>query len=261
MTAVACALLILASAEPVHPAGRFVDDFHQALRSGAGEKVLQMLAPEVVIFESGEAEMTREEYASHHLGADMEFSKATTSAVDHRQVIDLAGGAVVLSRTTTTGTFRDRPVASRGVETMVLERTGEAWRIRHIHWSSGPLEADEAAAPELTSRRLAARLREAGLKVGERPPVEQPFFTRRADIFVVGEDEMQVFEFASAAEAEKAAASVSAEGTTIGTSSMHWMAPPHFYRSGRLVVLHLGSNAPLQSALGKILGASFAGKR
>jgi hypothetical protein len=35
------------------------------------------------------------------------------------------------------GRFRDRDVDRVGTETMVLVRTGERWKVRHIHWSSG----------------------------------------------------------------------------------------------------------------------------
>lgn len=39
-------------------------------------------------------------------------------------------------RTKTAGTFRDKIINARGVETMLLRRTEHGWRIAHIHWSS-----------------------------------------------------------------------------------------------------------------------------
>ena len=116
--------------------GDAVEAFHEALAGGERAKVLALLAPQVVIFESGGAEMSREEYASHHLAADMQFSAATRRSITDRQ----SGGdddiAWVLTRSETTGRFRDRDIDVLGVETMVLERSDDGWRIVHIHWSS-----------------------------------------------------------------------------------------------------------------------------
>lgn len=124
-----------------------VDAFHQALVAGDRETALAYLTPDVVIYESGGAEMGSDEYASHHLGADMEFSAAVERTVVNRQVTVVnpkAGShdsiAWVLTRTANSGTFRDREIDSMGTETMVLRRTEDDWRIIHIHWSSGTRE-------------------------------------------------------------------------------------------------------------------------
>lgn len=46
---------------------------------------------------------------------------------------------VVLTRSETRGEFKGKPVASKGTETLVLERRGDAWLIVHVHWSSQKL--------------------------------------------------------------------------------------------------------------------------
>jgi hypothetical protein len=89
-----------------------------------------------VIFEQGGAEMSRDEYASHHLASDMEFSRST-----NRKVVDQRSGttgdaAWVLTTYDTSGKFRGKDVASRDVETMLLMRDSSGWHITHIHWSS-----------------------------------------------------------------------------------------------------------------------------
>ena len=113
-----------------------VDRFHEALRAGDRETAQSILHPDVIVFEGGRAETTREEYEHHHLGADMEFSAATMRTVDDRQTHVRGDTAWILSQTTTKGEFRGRPVNSVGVETMVLGRQGETWLILPIHWSS-----------------------------------------------------------------------------------------------------------------------------
>jgi len=113
-----------------------VDAFHVALAAGDSMKALGLLAPDVVIFESGGAEMSRDEYRSHHLPADIEFATSTAREVTDRRVEAASDVAIVLTRSVTKGMFRDREIDSRGAETMILRRTGEGWRISHIHWSA-----------------------------------------------------------------------------------------------------------------------------
>ena len=113
-----------------------VESFHAALSNADREGVLSWLDPEVIIFESGGAEMSRDEYASHHLESDMAFVGATKTDVLDRQEQSEGELAWVLTRSHTTGTFRDRPVDIDGVETIVLRRREGRWRIVHIHWSS-----------------------------------------------------------------------------------------------------------------------------
>lgn len=113
-----------------------VDAFHAALSAEDSMSALGFLSPDVVIFESGGAETSREEYRSHHLGADIEFSMSTTRQITERRVEAGEDVAIVLTRSATTGTFREHEIDSTGVETMVLAHTGDGWVILHIHWSS-----------------------------------------------------------------------------------------------------------------------------
>ena len=113
-----------------------VDAFHAALGSGDAEAVLALLAEDVVVLEEGGAERSREEYAGHHLPADMAFAAATTAEVTRRAARVEGDVAWVLTEGRTTGAFNGRPVDRLTAETMILHRDGDVWRIRHIHWSS-----------------------------------------------------------------------------------------------------------------------------
>lgn len=118
--------------------GQTVALFHEAQASGDKERVLELLDPEVVIFESGGAELSRDQYASHHLDADMAFSAATTQTTVEQKEDHAGDTAWVLTRSETRGTFRDREIDNLGTETVVLRRGEHGWRIVHIHWSSRP---------------------------------------------------------------------------------------------------------------------------
>lgn len=126
----------LAAEDPVAT----VDAFHAALTTGDREAALDLLADDLVVFESGWAERSRAEYAAEHLDADMEFSAATTREVLERSSGEAGEAAWVLTETRTAGTFRGRQVSSLGLETMILRREAEGWRIVHIHWSSRQAE-------------------------------------------------------------------------------------------------------------------------
>jgi ketosteroid isomerase-like protein len=130
----------LAAAENPRGPGEVVAAFHDALSRGDRAKVTELLASDVVIFESGGAELSREEYASHHLAADMGFAKATKLEVVDRQAGEAGDAAWVLTRSRTSGTFREKKVDLRGTETMLLRKTADGWKIVHIHWSSAKAE-------------------------------------------------------------------------------------------------------------------------
>lgn len=129
-----------AAALTVDPAAReaaaTVDAFHAALSKGDEAAASALLHTEALIFESGGAERSKAEYASHHLAADAAFAAATTRTVSRRSGHAAGDLAWIATESTTAGTFKDRPVNSVSTETMVLRRTGDEWRIVHIHWSS-----------------------------------------------------------------------------------------------------------------------------
>lgn len=124
------------AAQEAAEATAVVAAFHAALAAGDGDAALAHLAPEVVILESGGSEKSRDEYASHHLGGDMRFAASSTREMLDQRQETYGDTAVVLSWSRTTGSVGDRQIDSNGVETMVLRRAGNTWRIVHIHWSS-----------------------------------------------------------------------------------------------------------------------------
>lgn len=127
------AVVVRASAEPLAT----VERFSSALSAGDRGAVLDCLAADVVIFEHGGAELSREEYANHHLAGDLAYLRAIKVRVVERRVLDGGDRVVVLTRTESSGEFRGKPVRSRGTETLVLERRDQRWAIVHVHWSSG----------------------------------------------------------------------------------------------------------------------------
>ncbi len=117
-------------------AATVVDVFHAALKAGDTAAALALMAPEVMIFEEGGAERSRDEYASHHLGSDAAFAAASEATVARRSGWADGDVAWITSEGRTTGQFNGRAVDRLTTETMVLKRHADGWRIHHIHWSS-----------------------------------------------------------------------------------------------------------------------------
>ncbi|MBX9616591.1 MAG: nuclear transport factor 2 family protein [Caulobacteraceae bacterium] len=122
--------------EAAAPAIAVVDAFHDALGSGERDAVLALLTEDVMVLEEGGAERSREEYAGHHLPADMAYAAATETEITRRAASVAGDIAWLLTEGRASGTFNGRPVDRLTAETMILHRQAGGWRIPLIHWSS-----------------------------------------------------------------------------------------------------------------------------
>ncbi len=112
-----------------------VDSFKEALQAGDSLAVLELLHPDVRVYEGGHAE-TRDQYRSGHLRSDIAFLGAVDTETTWESVVAGSDVAVYMSEYTVQGEYRGREIDAHGTETIVLVPTEEGWRIRHIHWSS-----------------------------------------------------------------------------------------------------------------------------
>ena len=115
---------------------------------------------------------------------------------------------------------------------------------------------------------LVDNLRAAGATVDPAGTVSEDFFAPQGQLFTVNGERVETFEFGSAEEADAAAGGVSATGSSIvttmadGTESatmITWVAPPHFYKAGKLIVIYVGSDSDVIDALQEAMGPQFAG--
>lgn len=113
--------------------------FYDALKRKDEAAIRKLVIPNVVIFESGNAERSLAEYAGHHMPADMEFAASVARTISDQRMTENGDTAWVLTESISKGTFRNQPVHSRLMETMILKRMDEGWRIAHIHWSSSKI--------------------------------------------------------------------------------------------------------------------------
>lgn len=104
------------------------------------------------------------------------------------------------------------------------------------------------------------QLRAAGATVTPVGSLEPSFFSVGGYAITADTETIQVYEFANNRAMAAEAATVSPDGYTVGHSQVSWIAPPHFYRAGRIIVVYPGSDATTLQRLTSILGPQFAGK-
>src|SRR5712692_2798970 len=71
--------------------------------------------------------------------------------------------------------------------------------------------------------------------------------------------DVQLFEYASATDAQADAHQIRADGSGTATTIVDWVAPPHFFLKGRVLLIYVGNDSAVVSLLRNLLGAQFAG--
>jgi hypothetical protein len=117
-----------------------------------------------------------------------------------------------------------------------------------------------ASAQGYGTAEFVEELREKGAEVETGEEVEQAFFSVIGTSVNLNGESLQMFEYDSAETMESDAVLVDADGGSIGTSMVTWVATPHFYKKGRILVLYIGDNVETIELLESVLGPQFAGR-
>ncbi len=107
---------------------------------------------------------------------------------------------------------------------------------------------------------LIDHLRAANAIVVPTGTLTQPFFSVTGQVITVNSEQVQIYEYANEDGANADAARISPDGGTIGNAMVDWIAPPHFYKQGKLIVLYVGTSTSVMHVLKGILGPQFAGR-
>jgi hypothetical protein len=107
---------------------------------------------------------------------------------------------------------------------------------------------------------LIDNLRKEGANVEPAGEVNQPFFSAIGQTIIVNGENVQVFEYSDEVAADTEASLVSPDSSSIGTSMVGWIAAPHFYKAGKIIVIYVGENREVISLLETVLGPQFAGR-
>lgn len=120
-----------------------------------------------------------------------------------------------------------------------------------------PVESVETIAS------LTDALRANGVAVLHEGDVDLAFLNGTGALLRVGEQPVQVYEYADADDAGVDAARFSTDGAWVrsdqGSTLINWVATPHLYKASRLIAVYIGDDAATMTLLEKVLGAPFAG--
>jgi hypothetical protein len=116
------------------------------------------------------------------------------------------------------------------------------------------------AATDYTS--LVAFLRAAGVAVVDDGPISQSFLSVQGKKARVNDGLLQVFEYGNAEAAAADANTIQPGGSAFKRGnqmmSVDWIAPPHFFLSGRMIVLYVGQEDAILKLLVENLGDQIA---
>ena len=129
--------------------------------------------------------------------------------------------------------------------------------------SEGDQDPAKTSEPEsgdfLDTQGFMDALVSAGATVGLEGDIEQPFFSVPGQNITVNGEIVQVLEYLDTVLADAEAAQVSPDGSSVGTSMVSWIGPPHFYRAEQLIVIYVGENQSVIESIETVLGPQFAG--
>jgi ketosteroid isomerase-like protein len=127
----------LAAGQAVRTPAETVDAFHAALRNKDTAAALSLLDRSLVVYEFGVVDPTIEAYAFRHLPFDMDLAVATQWKLESRRAGGEGNERWVLSTYRVTGRQSDgTPIDQTTLETVILRRSGDQFRIAHFHWST-----------------------------------------------------------------------------------------------------------------------------
>jgi|GEM_PF-1080528 len=122
--------------------------------------------------------------------------------------------------------------------------------------SPGASTAQVAASVQDRASLLAA-LQQLGVTVSSAGKIEQPFLSVPGEQLKVNGLAVQTFEYADQAALEADAKQIAPNGS-ISRVMVTWLAQPHFYKAGRLLVIYTGEHALTLALLEGSLGKPFA---
>lgn len=105
---------------------------------------------------------------------------------------------------------------------------------------------------------LVAALRSAGADVRMGGRVMPPYMPVAARLLAVDGAHVQVFELPDEESARTLAARIAPDASRVGQASIVWTDPPHFFASGRAIVLYVGQDERVLTRLEGVLGEPIA---
>jgi hypothetical protein len=118
--------------------------------------------------------------------------------------------------------------------------------------------------PSLTYSAFMQKIQQKGISTTITKAFNADLFSGTAHGLMIQNEQISVFEYETNDAMQAEASNISSDGSTIhnqngGATAVDWIAPPHFYKAGHILVLYVGKNQYITSLLQSILGPQFAG--
>jgi ketosteroid isomerase-like protein len=81
-------------------------------------------------------ERSAQEYAGHHLPADIAFLQSMKISQQEMQIHQGENLAFAYGGSRLQGDYKGKALDLQSMETLVLQRSGDEWKIVHVRWSS-----------------------------------------------------------------------------------------------------------------------------
>lgn len=116
----------------------------------------------------------------------------------------------------------------------------------------------------LTYSAFMQKLHQKGITTTTTQALNTDLFSGTAHGVTIQMEHISVFEYETNAAMQADANRISSDGSTLhnqngSASAIDWIAPPHFYKAGRILVFYVGKSQYVISLLQSILGRPFAG--
>jgi hypothetical protein len=126
--------------------------------------------------------------------------------------------------------------------------------------SANASNASPEPAAVVDQAGLLTALEAAGATIATGEPISQPFFSVEGNIIKVNGADVQVFEYNTPEEMELESSQIAPDGSSTATTMITWMDTPHFYKTGRIIALYVGSDETILNLLKSAFGPQFAGQ-
>ena len=116
----------------------------------------------------------------------------------------------------------------------------------------------------LTYSAFVQKLQQKGVSAATTNALNADLFSGTAHGLVIQNEHISVFEYETNDAMQADANNISPDGSTIhnqngSISAIDWIAPPHFYKAGRIIVFYVGKSQHIMSLLQSIFGPQFTG--
>jgi len=127
-----------------------------------------------------------------------------------------------------------------------------------VSCDEGPTEPGGVNSP---NGFIAALQREGATvtRAEQMPRSSFPFFSVNAERLLVNGESVHTFDYSNESSASRDAQRISADGTSVGNSTVDWVSTPHFYKRSSMLVLYVGRSTETMRVLTTLLGPQIAG--